>query len=48
MTIKISKAGKKDITVETIEVVSGDPKRPKVVLSLQASRSWTFTCTGAG
>jgi len=37
ITAKISTIGKKGLTIETIEVVSNDPKRPKEVLTLQAT-----------
>jgi hypothetical protein len=35
ITAIISTIGKKGLTVETIEVVSNDPKRPKAALTLQ-------------
>jgi hypothetical protein len=34
---KMSTIGKKGLIVETIEVLSNDPKRPKEVLNLQAT-----------
>jgi hypothetical protein len=34
---KMSTVGKKGLIVETIEVISNDPKRPKEVLKLQAT-----------
>jgi len=34
---KISTLNKKGVTVETITVFSNDPKRPKVVLSVQTT-----------
>lgn len=37
ITAKISTLGKKDLTIETVEVVSNDPKKPKKVLTLQAT-----------
>jgi hypothetical protein len=37
ITAKISTVGKKGLTVETIEVVSNDPKSPKEILTLQAT-----------
>ncbi len=37
ITAKMSAVGKKGDIVEAIEVVSNDPKRPKEVLTLQAT-----------
>jgi hypothetical protein len=37
ITAKIDTLTKKGITSETIEVISNDPKRPKVTLMLQAT-----------
>jgi hypothetical protein len=37
ITVKASTEGKSGLLVETAEVVSNDPKRPKVVLTLQAT-----------
>jgi hypothetical protein len=36
ITARVSTLLKEGMTIETIEVVSNDPKRPKVVLTLQA------------
>lgn len=36
ISAKMSTAAKKGLTIETIEIISNDPKRPKVVLTLQA------------
>jgi hypothetical protein len=37
ITARVSTLMKKGFTTETIEVVSNDPKRPKVILILQAT-----------
>jgi hypothetical protein len=37
ITVRVSTAGKKGLIAETIEVVSNDPKRPKEVLTVQAT-----------
>lgn len=37
ITAKVSTIGKKGLTIETIEVFSNDPKRPKEALTLQAT-----------
>jgi len=37
ITAKISTVGKKGHFLETIEVLSNDPKRPKEVLTLEAT-----------
>ena len=37
LTAKVSTLNKKGLTIETIEVLSNDPKRPKVILTLQAT-----------
>ncbi len=37
ITVKVSTVGKEGLLVETIEVVSNDPKRPKTLLTLQAT-----------
>lgn len=37
LTAKVSTLNKKGLTVETIEVLSNDPKRPKVILTLQVT-----------
>jgi hypothetical protein len=37
ITVKASTAGKSGPLTETAEVVTNDPKRPKVVLTLQAT-----------
>ena len=48
LTAKIQSAGKRSNTVETIEVVSNDPKRPKVVLNLQATIVDVFVSQAPG
>jgi hypothetical protein len=37
ITAKMSTAAKKGLTTETIEIISNDPKRIKVILTLQAT-----------
>ena len=36
ITARVSTALKDGLTTETVEVVSNDPKRPKIVLTLKA------------
>jgi hypothetical protein len=37
ITAKISTVKKTGLTVETVEVLSNDPERPKIILTLQAN-----------
>jgi hypothetical protein len=37
ITVKVDTLAKKGFTSETIEVISNDPKRSKVILTLQAT-----------